>query len=495
MSSSSWIPKSPADPQPVVLSLSWNHDATCLAVGTSSEFIIYTTELLQNSDDSGSLLELVRRPVIGGVSVISIFDKSPVVVFAGHDAERSNVVTLWNDAGAESNKSIATAAAGASLRESCVVAELVVNSAVRAIRCHPRVIIVAEAFRVWVFNSSLSLIDQFPADHSANFANTIALAAVTQPKIEFGGQCLSVRMLLPGPSVGELYSAEHFFDPPAQTGGGGTAAASSGARREPAAEYRQQHFRSGIPSKPKNMWRELVKPKPHDHHIRAVAISADGSKGLSVSEQGTALKLIDVEKAIVLRQLMRGVNPNEVRTLSLNASATLAACISETGTLHVFNIGGPNVGMTSGNAAHAVQAAVTNWIGGLAPGFATSIKPVSNAVAAYNSERAFATYNLAPADDDVDYSLLGAAEGAELAAEDASLVTSSTLITHESFDGNFSCVAFRPGNYNGESFLFVAQGCSGHVIGTRARCMRMAVHFPSSDCKLLSTHLFPKDDL
>jgi WD40 repeat protein len=484
MSSAAWTPKGSADPLPAVLALAWNHDASCLAVGTSTEFIVYTTDLMQGDDSQGGLLELVRRPVTGGVSILSIFDKSPVVVFAGFAGEKNSIVTIWDDSKADS---CSAAVQGGTLRDSCVVAELQLSSPVRAIRCHPRVIIVAEAFKVWLFNSFLALIDVFPSDHSACSSNAIALASVAQSKIEFGGQCLSVRMLLPGPSMGELYCAEHFFDPPVVAG--------SASRRELVGEYRQQHLRSSIPSKPKNIWRELVKPKPHNHRVRAVAISPDGSRGLSVSENGTAIKLIDVEMAVVLRQFMRGVNPNEVRTLALNSTATLAACVSESGTLHLFNLAGQPSSHGAGSAAQSMQMAVSSWIGGLAPGLASSMKPVSNAVAAYKSERSFATFNLAPADDDVDYALLGVTDSSDIAAEDASLLSSSTVMTHETFEGNFSCVAFRSGFYNGESFLFVAQGCSGQVIGNRARCMRMSVQYPSSECKLLSTHLFPKDDL
>jgi hypothetical protein len=338
---------------------------------------------------------------------------------------------------------------------------------------------VAEAFKVWLYNSSLALIDSFSCVESACGVNSVAVACLPQFKVEFGRQCASIRMLIPGPSVGDLYCAEHFVD----------ATAMLGSNSEAARSHVQQ--RSAIP---RSIHRELVQPKPHNHRIRAVAISADGSRGLSVSEHGTAIKLIDVDKKTVLRQFMRGLNANGVRTLATNVGLTLAACISESGTLHVFNMDSQTQG-AAGGAAQSMQATVSGWIEGMAPGFVSSMKPVANAVAAYKSDRSFATFNLAPSDDeDVDYNLLAASD-LSMATSDPSVTAASTLVTQESFDGLFSCVAMRPGAVNGESFLFVAQGCSGRMPGSRARCMRLSVHYPNSECKLLSTHLFPKEEL
>lgn len=488
MSSARWMSSDPTDTPPQVLTLAWNHDATCLAVGTTTEFIIYTTEAMRGAD--GGLIEVVRRPVIGGVSVISVFDKSPVVVFCGDAGETSRTVTLWDDAPA-SDRLREAPAAGRSLRESCVVAELELSSPVRAIRCHPRVIIVAESFRVWLFNAALVYVAGFPTEHSACTINSIAMATVAKRDQEGGADFLCLRLLLPGPSVGELYCAQYYYEPPAS-------ARSATRRPGPHSDHLPGGRPDHAPSIPE-FWLDQVTPRPHSNRIRAVAISADGSRGLSVSEKGTAIKVIDVETKTVVRQLMRGVNPNEVRTLALNAAATLAACISETGTLHVFSLAaaaaaGAPLAFSVTGSAQSMQAAVTSWIGGLAP---PGFKPLSNAVAAYKSDRAFATFHLGPPDDDVDYNLLGATEsgGSSGISEDPSVVAASTMVTHDTFDGSFSCVVIAPGIHNGESHLFVAQGCSGAQRQGRARCMRMSVAHPNSDVKLLSTHLFPKEEM
>lgn len=483
--------------------MAWNDDATCLAVGTVQGMILYSSEFVQAGDACG-LVEIAKRDIPGGVSVIAIVGRFPMVLFCGHVEDKRRVVTLWDDSLAERTDM----APSTPIHQKCIVAELPLQHHVEALRCHPRVIVIATMHRVLIFDSSLALVDTFEMKHTANFCNTIAMASVSVPRTARGEACSVLRMLLPGTCVGEVCCVGYHWPTvqarPFQLVSGHSSARSVGSNT------------SSIHDRPKSyLHRVSVVPAPHNSKVFALAVCADGSKGMSVSENGRSIKLIELDTAKVICQFNRGMQFNTVRCIALNADATLASCVSQTGTVHVFNL------VAVKEAGSALSNAVSNAAYNLTPSFLANLPPVANAVASAKSTPSFAKFTITSTDEDELHTGTGTdsqrafADGAGSSGPASAVAAAAAA---GAVDATFSCVAFRSGQVDGNSVLFVALGVPGfHAqAGVKCKCVRLTVNpnprckcsegvagtkqCKSADmckatCKLWSTHLFPKDEL
>ncbi|KEG12100.1 hypothetical protein DQ04_02001030 [Trypanosoma grayi] len=297
----------------LVTCLAWNNEGTNLAVGMPHGFIIYSTELLLA--DEGWLCEVLRRPVLGGVGIIALHGQSNVLVVAGWSVSHCATVTLLDltvrDARGE---------------ELSVPARVTLSSPVEALRFHPRLVVIGEKSGcVHFFDHQLRKIESFRVSHKARqtrrAADTMALATMLVEQLA-SGMCFSLlHGVILGPTPGTVrcirYVSEQRIKPNVMP-----------------------HSLVGImdeaPIQP--LMEKTV--ELHHNEVQCIAITPDGVRALTVSERGTSLKLLDVEKGVVLCQFSRGTTPNTVHTLSLivTSTDTVATCISDTGTLHLFHI-------------------------------------------------------------------------------------------------------------------------------------------------------------
>lgn len=453
---------------PQVLCMSWNHDGSCLAVGTVDGFRIYSTEYVSGSDAakfmspaaagissssststssraSGSdlnhhrLVEVANRNVPGGVRHIAIHEQGSVVLFSGASAATENIVVLWDDAAGEvdgggnlpiqqqqqqqpphtpNSNHAASAAAGdddddgeeergplfrrtqtdEDVQNSCVIGRLVLAAPVAGLRLHDRLVVVAEPFRVHLYDTYLVHLDTLLTPNhgkrSASFsekgdlglvwdngAQSIAIAAITGFEMMTGTPTTTgsihtslmtssigsnnggvgaggtgipvVRVLTLGPTVGSVRCL-HYYSSPTNTFAGGnrlppslsTAASihSGGATSRTPTSLGSSAMPTMLSAAGGSRWLEskLVGPSPHSHRVQCLAISPDGTLGLSCSVQGTAIKLIDTKRAVLLKQFTRGITTSVIGCLTLSVDGRLAACIGKSGTVHVFSCNASN---------------------------------------------------------------------------------------------------------------------------------------------------------
>jgi hypothetical protein len=149
---------------------------------------------------------------------------------------------------------------------------------------------------------------------------------------------------------------------------------------------------------------------PHHTPLAAMALSLSGAVLVTASTRGTALKLIDFRSGALLMQLNRGAIPNRVHSIALNARDTLAVCVSETGTAHVFALQEHDRrdGVAARNKASVLQRAA-DTVGGLGGSNAAVMGPATgklnnnsflqNAFSFARGGFAFATFSLVDHDD------------------------------------------------------------------------------------------------
>jgi len=78
----------------------------------------------------------------------------------------------------------------------------------------------------------------------------------------------------------------------------------------------------------------------HQHPIRALAITADGSMIATASQHGTLIRVWDTTKLTLIKELRRGAVEAEITSLCFNNNPNylqLAVC-SEKGTCHIFSV-------------------------------------------------------------------------------------------------------------------------------------------------------------
>lgn len=75
----------------------------------------------------------------------------------------------------------------------------------------------------------------------------------------------------------------------------------------------------------------------HDSSLRALSLTADGSKLGTASNKGTVIRVWDVASATCLQEFRRGVERASVTCLAWSWDANWLACSSDKGTTHIFH--------------------------------------------------------------------------------------------------------------------------------------------------------------
>ncbi|RNF04438.1 hypothetical protein TraAM80_05153 [Trypanosoma rangeli] len=297
-------------PEQLVTCLSWNNEGTNLAVGLTHGFIVYSTELLSSED--GCLHEVIRWPVLGGVSILALHGQSNLVILVGWEVNYRNTVTIL-DLSVDNTMN----------QDHWLLARAKLPAVVNALRFHPCMVLVGvETGPIYVFDHTLRMIESFevsnPTSNSPPRGDTLALGTMLVEKLACGICYSQLYGVILGPKSGTVrcicYATERHVQ--------------SGLLQEP------------FPNLDKKLTPQLTVNvmELHRNEVRCITTTPDGVRALTVSERGTSLKLIDVENHIVVCQFSRGATPNVVHALGLLVSSThtIAACISGTGTFHLF---------------------------------------------------------------------------------------------------------------------------------------------------------------
>jgi WD40 repeat protein len=162
----------------------------------------------------------------------------------------------------------------------------------------------------------------------------------------------------------------------------------------------------------------------HEAQLSCMALSLDGGKLATASEQGTIIRLWNSSTGEMLQELRRGANKAEIYCINFNYDAKFLVCSSDKGTAHVF-------ALTEGEVAYKASERPGNSKSSLS--FMGNILPKY-----FSSEWSFAQFKTPEV---LTYCAFGAAE------KDSIIVTS--------VDGTFQKCKFDPargGECKRESF-------------------------------------------
>jgi hypothetical protein len=297
-----------------LLGLAFNQDASCLLGGLQGGFLTYNTE---------PFAEGTRRSFNGGVGIVELLYRSNLVALVGAGSCPQfpvNKVMLWDDS-----------------KRKCV-GELSFHTAVSAVRMRKDVIVVALERKVFVYNfSDLQLLDSF--ETAPNARGLVALS------LEADGRVLA----FPAASSGSrgVVRLERLG------GGGGSSSSSS----------------SSSSSNPSSPGSDGLLVEAHESELGALAVSRDGRLLASASERGTLIRVFSAVTGQFLQELRRGADRAIIYSLAFNPAATLLACSSDKGTVHVFTVPEPPAGAPAapGGAEAVASAGAHGALGAPAP--------------------------------------------------------------------------------------------------------------------------------
>ena len=82
-----------------------------------------------------------------------------------------------------------------------------------------------------------------------------------------------------------------------------------------------------------------MKIKAHESELSNIALNDEGSLIATSSIKGTLIRIFDTDTGLQIKELRRGSRGKKVRSLKFNQNSDLLACISLSGTVHLFNTG------------------------------------------------------------------------------------------------------------------------------------------------------------
>ncbi|RNF21269.1 uncharacterized protein Tco025E_03452 [Trypanosoma conorhini] len=415
--------------------LSWNNEGTSLAVGLTHGFAIYSTELLLNED--GCLREVIQRPVLGGVGILALHGQSNLAILVGWEASRRDTVTIL-DLSVDNTMN----------DDPSVLARVKLSAVVTAVRFHPCMVLVGvETGLTYVFDHTLHMIESFevskPALSSRPRGETLALGTVLVEKSACGIFYSQLYGVILGPRTGTVrcvcYASERHVQ--------------SSLLQDP------------FPDLGKKLTPQLTVNvvELHRNEVSCITITPDGMRALTVSERGTSLKLLDVENHTVLCQFSRGTTPNVVHALGLLVSSTdtIAACISGSGTFHLFHL-------------HTYNSSDTRAAG------------------AGNADRGVGSYGFMRAWSDYRNSVC---PRARLLIPEDELYNS--LCRQDDSGKSIYSMVLRPVAQKDSCVAFVVQRCMlPQGVTRRARLLSVQADFSAVEpMKIMRSFYFPKDEL
>jgi hypothetical protein len=87
----------------------------------------------------------------------------------------------------------------------------------------------------------------------------------------------------------------------------------------------------------------------HESALRALVLTADGSKLATASEKGTVIRIFDVATATCVQEFRRGFERATITCLAWSWDYAWLACTSDKGTSHVFQVGSSESASSTSN--------------------------------------------------------------------------------------------------------------------------------------------------
>lgn len=78
--------------------------------------------------------------------------------------------------------------------------------------------------------------------------------------------------------------------------------------------------------------------KAHDNDIEMICLSNDGTYMATASSKGTIIRVVELAKGNLVRELRRGSQPTTIYSLSFNSNNENLLCSGSSGTVHLFDL-------------------------------------------------------------------------------------------------------------------------------------------------------------
>ena len=279
-----------------LLSLSFNQDGGCLAVGTTSGFRIYNVfpfqETFRRTFDSVSGQSPKKTTnQTNGIGIVEMLFRCNLLALVGGGPSPkypTNKVMIWDDH-----------------RGRCI-GELSFRQKVLSVKLRRDRVAVALIDRVYVYNfSDLTLLDQIHT--TPNPLGLLSFSPDAGTATTTGATGLGVGMVLACPSINQ----------------GGVRVELYGCRK-------------------------TVLIDAHETSLAALALSLNGTLLATASERGTLIRLFSTKdkNGTLLRELRRGVERANISCIAFSMQNTWLATTSDRGTTHIFYLGENNNNMS-----------------------------------------------------------------------------------------------------------------------------------------------------
>ena len=315
------------DSNDTLLTMSFNQDGGCLAVGTGSGFRICNVHPFEENlrrTLGGDTSNNGGSPGDGGIAHIEMLYRTNLLAITGHSNSPHfppNKVLMYDD-------HLQRTVGDLSFRQKVLTTKL----------RRDRIVVVLRD-RTYIYNfADMTLLDKVYTGE-----NPHGLVAIS---IDNGG--------VGGSTVTGVERAENVL----------------GSGRSSNSQQRNNGMVLAVPSTQKGQVRvELYGLRrqtfidAHDSQLGALALSVDGSLLATASERGTVIRLFDtrgvtigggsshgssrqdatsVSSSVPLREFRRGVERATITCLTFSLDSTWLGCASDHGTVHVFQTHGPN---------------------------------------------------------------------------------------------------------------------------------------------------------
>lgn len=132
-------------------------------------------------------------------------------------------------------------------------------------------------------------------------------------------------------------------------------------------------------SKPGSVAIEIFDMK-HSHVIQAhttpltqIVLNGEGNRLATASEKGTLMRIFDTKTGDMLKEFRRGVDKAEIYCIAFNPSSTWIAVSSDKGTVHVYGLAPPEVGVVEPKSEEAkTRTSNLSFMKGVLPSYFSS---------------------------------------------------------------------------------------------------------------------------
>lgn len=78
--------------------------------------------------------------------------------------------------------------------------------------------------------------------------------------------------------------------------------------------------------------------KAHDNDIEMICLSQDGIYMATASSKGTIIRIVELKKGNLIKELRRGSKPTQIYSLSFSLNNQYLICSASSGTIHLFDL-------------------------------------------------------------------------------------------------------------------------------------------------------------